>query len=92
MIINLVARGYTAERIVDAYPQLTKQDIRDALSYAESLADRERVTFLSRVTDQTVEAINEILGRLLASPLLAEKEAQKSLMMVDETRVRVRLR
>lgn len=33
LILNLVAHGYTFERIVKAYPQLTRKDVKAALDY-----------------------------------------------------------
>jgi len=35
LILNLVAHGYNFERIIKAYPELTKEDIKAALEYAE---------------------------------------------------------
>lgn len=34
LILNLLASGYTVERIIEAYPGLTQEDIAAALSYA----------------------------------------------------------
>lgn len=41
LILNLVANGYNFDRIIKAYPELTKQDIKAALEYAETIAKRE---------------------------------------------------
>lgn len=41
LILNLLARGYTFERILKAYPQLTKRDIKAALEYAQALTKYE---------------------------------------------------
>lgn len=35
LILNLLASGYSFERIVQAYPGLTRDDIVSALAYAE---------------------------------------------------------
>jgi len=35
LILNLLASGYTQERILEAYPGLVLEDIRAALQYAE---------------------------------------------------------
>lgn len=35
LILNLFASGYDEDRIIEAYPGLTREDIRAALSYAE---------------------------------------------------------
>ncbi len=35
LILNLLASGYNIPRIIEAYPGLTKEDIRAALEYAE---------------------------------------------------------
>lgn len=39
LIVNLVANGMTAEQIVDAYPYLEHEDVREALRYAAWLAE-----------------------------------------------------
>lgn len=43
LILNLLAAGYTFERIIKAYPQLTKADIKAALGYAQALTKYEEV-------------------------------------------------
>ena len=35
LILNLLASGYTQERILEAYPGLALEDLRAALQYAE---------------------------------------------------------
>lgn len=35
LILNLLAAGYTPERVIEAYPGLTVDDVRAALEYAE---------------------------------------------------------
>ena len=49
LILNLLAHGYTHERVVRAYPQLKKQDVTAALEYAQSLTKREEGFSISRV-------------------------------------------
>jgi uncharacterized protein (DUF433 family) len=39
LIINLVANGMSDEEIVEAYPYLKREDIRQALQYAAWLAE-----------------------------------------------------
>lgn len=39
LIVNLIANGMTAEGVVDAYPYLEPDDIRQALQYAAWLAE-----------------------------------------------------
>lgn len=41
LILNLLAAGYTFERIIKAYPDLTKRDIKAALEYAQALTKYE---------------------------------------------------
>jgi len=43
LILNLLAAGYNFERIIKAYPQLTKEDIKAALEYAQSLTKYEEI-------------------------------------------------
>ena len=43
LIVNLLAQGYTVERIIQAYPVLTKQDVQAALEYTQARLDREEV-------------------------------------------------
>lgn len=43
-ILDLVAQGYTFDDIIDrAYPQLTKEQIADAVAYANELLQNEEV-------------------------------------------------
>ncbi len=41
LVINLVANGMTNEEILQEYPDLEAEDIRQALQYAASLANEE---------------------------------------------------
>lgn len=43
LILNLLAHGYTFERIIKAYPKLTKEDVKAALEYAEHQAKYEEI-------------------------------------------------
>lgn len=42
-ILNLLKNNYTFEKVIEAYPTLTKEDIKSALDYAESRIKREEV-------------------------------------------------
>jgi uncharacterized protein (DUF433 family) len=42
-ILGMVAGGYTAERIVQAYPELTRADVSAALAYAAAVVDEEQI-------------------------------------------------
>jgi uncharacterized protein (DUF433 family) len=42
-ILGMVAGGYTVERIVEAYPELTPEQIQAALEYAAQVVDEEQV-------------------------------------------------
>jgi uncharacterized protein (DUF433 family) len=46
LILNLLASGYSHERILQAYPGLTAEDITAALSYAEQRMRYEEVHLL----------------------------------------------
>jgi uncharacterized protein (DUF433 family) len=41
LILNLLKEGYNFDRIIKAYPELTKKDIKAAIEYAENLAKYE---------------------------------------------------
>ena len=43
VILNLLEHGYDFARIVDAYPDLTAEDIRAAIHYSRARIDREDV-------------------------------------------------
>ncbi len=42
-ILGMVAGGYTVERIVQAYPELTPEMVAAALAYAANVIDEEQV-------------------------------------------------
>ncbi len=42
-ILGMVAGGYTIERILECYPELTREDVQAALEYAASVIDEEQV-------------------------------------------------
>jgi len=46
LILNLLASGYDSQRIIEAYPGLTEEDIRAALEYAERRMRYEEVYVL----------------------------------------------
>ncbi|KKS38695.1 MAG: hypothetical protein A3G49_01015 [Candidatus Sungbacteria bacterium RIFCSPLOWO2_12_FULL_41_11] len=43
LILNLLAKGYTIERILHAYPNITIIDVRAAIRYSEARVQREIV-------------------------------------------------
>ena len=42
-ILGMVAGGYTMAGIIDAYPELTTNDVTAALEYASQVIDEEKV-------------------------------------------------
>jgi uncharacterized protein (DUF433 family) len=42
-ILGMLAGGYTADKILSAYPELVKEDIAAALEYASRVIDEEKV-------------------------------------------------
>jgi uncharacterized protein (DUF433 family) len=42
-ILGMVAGGYTLDRILQAYPELTKEDVSAALEYAAEVIAEEQV-------------------------------------------------
>ncbi len=43
LILNLLANGYDFDRIIQAYPVLTKEDIKAAIQYSEARMKREEI-------------------------------------------------
>ena len=43
LILNLLAKGYTVERILKAYPNLKRADVLAAIRYSEARIQREAV-------------------------------------------------
>ena len=48
LVLNLVADGMREEEILEAYPYLEAEDIREALHYAAWLADEQILPLASR--------------------------------------------
>ena len=42
-ILGMVAGGYTVDRILGSYPELTRDDVSAALAYAAQIVDEEQV-------------------------------------------------
>jgi len=42
-ILGMFAGGYTAERVVQAYPELTREDVSAALEYAAEMVAGEQI-------------------------------------------------
>jgi uncharacterized protein (DUF433 family) len=42
-ILGMIAGGYTIERILEAYPELMREDVIGALDYASQVIDEEKV-------------------------------------------------
>ena len=42
-ILGMIAGGYTIERILNAYPELSREDVVEALEYATNVIDEEKV-------------------------------------------------
>jgi len=42
-ILGMVAGGYAVDRILEAYPDLTREDVNSALEYAAKVVDEEQV-------------------------------------------------
>lgn len=47
LVLNLLAHGYDFERIIQAYPILSREDIQAAIRYAEAVLEREEVRAFS---------------------------------------------
>lgn len=46
LVLELLASGYSNEQIIQEYPDLTEEDIRECLEYAAALAKGEEVDLL----------------------------------------------
>ncbi len=42
-ILGMMAGGYTVDRILEAYPELTREAVQAALEYAAAVIDEEQV-------------------------------------------------
>jgi uncharacterized protein (DUF433 family) len=42
-ILGMIAGGYTVEKVLEAYPELTPEDVAAALDYASQVIDEEKV-------------------------------------------------
>ena len=42
-ILGMIAGGYTIDRILEAYPELGREDVEAALEYAARVIDEEKV-------------------------------------------------
>ncbi|HYM11642.1 MAG TPA: DUF433 domain-containing protein [Bryobacterales bacterium] len=42
-VLGMVAGGYTIDRILESYPELTREDVQEALEYAANVIDEEQV-------------------------------------------------
>jgi uncharacterized protein (DUF433 family) len=42
-ILGMVAGGYSVDQILEAYPELNREMVQDALEYAASVIDEEQV-------------------------------------------------
>lgn len=42
-ILGMIAGGYTIEKVLEAYPELTREDVTEALNYASQVIDEEKV-------------------------------------------------
>ncbi len=47
LILNLLAHGYTTERIIAAYPDLAADDVRAAILSSAARVDREEIILAS---------------------------------------------
>jgi uncharacterized protein (DUF433 family) len=44
-ILGMVAGGYTTDRIIEGYPELSREDVAAALEYAARVVDEDQVLF-----------------------------------------------
>jgi len=46
LVLNLLAQGYEVKDVLEAYPELTKADVRAAIAFGAKLADYEEIALL----------------------------------------------
>jgi len=56
-ILGLIAGGYPVERIIETYPELTRDDVAAALDYASQVIDEEKV--IGSITESII--INQLM-------------------------------
>jgi uncharacterized protein (DUF433 family) len=49
LILNLLAHGYTVDRVLAAYPDLTEQGVRAVILYSAARVDREEIMVSSPI-------------------------------------------
>ncbi|PIU14722.1 antitoxin [bacterium (Candidatus Gribaldobacteria) CG08_land_8_20_14_0_20_39_15] len=54
LILNLIAADYDFDRIIRAYPELTKEKIKAALKYAQIAMQNEEVFTMPEVVDSNL--------------------------------------
>lgn len=42
-ILGMIAGGYSIERVLEAYPELTRDDVTEAVDYATQVIEEEKV-------------------------------------------------
>ena len=42
-ILGMIAGGYTVDRVLESYPELTREDVNAALEYGAHVVDEEQV-------------------------------------------------
>lgn len=42
-ILGMIAGGYTVEQVLEAYPELVREDVQAALEYASDMIDEEKL-------------------------------------------------
>ena len=49
LILKLLAAGYTIDKVVEDYPDITKEDVKAAIEYAESIMEFQEVKLWKKV-------------------------------------------
>ncbi len=53
LILNLLAKAYTFDAILKAYPELKVEDIQAAIEFGARLADYEEIGLLDEITHES---------------------------------------
>ena len=94
-ILGIVAGGYTVDRILSAYPELTREMVQAVLEYAAAVIDEEQVIAHAWGVSEdfawpkyTIEKTRNAMERLIAD--LSPSNWRDCIIIIDNQKIRVR--